>query len=205
MSDSRRPVLGNYIRTVLAVVIFTLCVQLHADQHASGNTQVIIQTNKGEITLELFAKEAPITTTNFLEYVKSGFYEGTIFHRVIPDFVIQGGGLTVDLEHKSTRSPITNEADNGIKNERGTIAMARTRNPHSATSQFFINLKGNAFLNHRSKTDSQWGYTVFARVRKGMDVVDVIASSPTGPKGGTHDVPLEPIIIHSARLLRPER
>ncbi len=136
---------------------------------------------------------------NFLAYVDAGFYDGTIFHRVIPDFMIQGGGFTADLEKKATRDPIPNEADNGLKNERGTLAMARTNDPNSATAQFFINHKDNAFLDHSGKNPRGWGYAVFGRVTDGMSVVDAIATTPTGAKGMfPKDVPLETIVIEKA-------
>ena len=163
-----------------------------------------IQTNKGTIEVELDAAKAPATAENFLEYVKDGFYDGTIFHRVIPDFMIQGGGFTPDMKQKQTRSPIPNEADNGLENRRGTIAMARTSAPHSATAQFFINHKDNAFLNHRDKSPQGWGYCVFGRVIDGMDVVDAIAGKPTRTLGMYENVPVEPIVIKKAVLLEPE-
>ena len=191
--------------------LFTLTISIvifgvHAESfdQPAGKTEVVLETSKGDITFELFIDKAPISTTNFLEYVKSEFYNGTIFHRVVADFVVQGGGLTPDMQRRETRPSIANEADNGLVNERGTVAMARTRDPHSATSQFFVNLKNNAFLNHRSKTLPGWGYTVFARVSRGMDVVDQIAASPTGSGTGVPNVPLEPIMINNARVLEPD-
>ena len=186
---------------ILTLSIIVIGAQAGSPAQPTGKTEVVLETSKGDITFELFVDEAPISTTNFLEYVKSEFYNGTIFHRVVADFVVQGGGLTPDMQRKETRASIANEADNGLANERGTVAMARTRDPHSATSQFFVNLKNNAFLNHRSKTLSGWGYTVFARVSQGMDVVDQIAASPTGSGTGVPNVPLEPIMINNARML----
>ncbi len=159
------------------------------------NPVVIIKTSKGDITAELFKKEAPVTVENFLQYVDDGFFAGTIFHRVIPNFMIQGGGFTPDMAQKSTRDPIRNEADNGLKNERGTLAMARTSVIDSATSQFFINVADNAFLNHTGRSQQGFGYAVFGRVIDGMDVVDAIVNVPRGRSGPHGDVPREPIEI----------
>ena len=162
---------------------------------------VKLHTNHGVITLELDAEKAPVTVANFLAYVESGHYNNTVFHRVIDGFMIQGGGFTIDggaLSQKPTRAPIANEADNGLKNVIGSIAMARTNDPHSATSQFFINLVNNDFLDFRSKTPPGWGYTVFGKVTAGMDVVNRIAKSRTGYIGGMQDVPMEPIVIQKA-------
>ncbi len=159
---------------------------------------VEMTTSKGVIQLELDAENAPITVANFLEYVKSGHYDGTIFHRVIPGFVIQGGGLESGMKEKATQAPIENEADNGLKNLTGTICMARTNDPHSATSQFFINLKDNSFLDHTEKTASGWGYAVFGRVTSGMDVVEAIAAVQTGNAGYHSDVPLEDVVLEKA-------
>ncbi len=160
---------------------------------------VTLQTSLGDIVLQLDAEKTPVTVNNFLQYVKEGFYDGTIFHRVIKGFMIQGGGLTIDMAKKQTNAPITNEADNGLSNKRGTIAMARTGAPHSATSQFFINTVDNKPLDHRGKTSPQgWGYCVFGNVIKGMEVVDKIAAVPTGIKSGRRDVPTTPIkILHA--------
>ena len=157
---------------------------------------VVFSTNRGDITIELYSDEAPITVENFLAYVDSGFYEGTVFHRVIPGFVIQGGGLTESMEEKATRPPITNESDNGIKNARGTLSMARTSDVNSATSQFFINLADNAFLDHGTR---DFGYAVFARVVEGMDVVDEIAGVSTGSRDVHDAVPVQPVVITSVR------
>ena len=161
---------------------------------------VELRTNKGTIVVQLDRDKAPKTVENFLRYVREGHYDGTIFHRVIPNFMIQGGGMTVDMKEKPTHSPIPNEADNGLKNLRGTIAMARTSDPHSATAQFFINLKDNAFLDHTAPTSQGWGYAVFGRVVEGMDVVDAIARVPTGTRGFHQDVPTEPVVIEQARV-----
>jgi cyclophilin family peptidyl-prolyl cis-trans isomerase len=157
---------------------------------------VRFETSHGEFTVELFAKEAPATVENFLRYVDEGFFAGTIFHRVIPGFMIQGGGLTADLGQKATHSPVRNEADNGLKNSRGTLSMARTNDPHSATAQFFVNLADNAFLDASGR---QAGYAVFGRVSEGMEVIDRIAAVGTGRRKGHDDVPLEDVTIVSAR------
>jgi len=163
---------------------------------------VKLDTSLGEIFLELDEEKAPKTVANFLEYVKAGHYDGTIFHRVIDGFMIQGGGMTGDMTEKSTRSPIENEADNGLKNTAYAVAMARTSDPHSATAQFFINVKNNDFLNHTAKTPQGWGYTVFGKVVDGMDVVTKIAKAPTGPGGPfPKDVPQQAIVINAATLL----
>jgi len=153
---------------------------------------ITIKTNHGDISIELFEEKAPISCENFRQYVKDGHFDGTVFHRVIPNFMIQGGGMDESLSSKPTRDPIKNEADNGEKNERGTLAMARTGVVDSATSQFFINLNSNDFLNHGGR---DFGYAVFARVSDGMDVVDAIASVATGNRGGQQDVPLETVTI----------
>jgi cyclophilin family peptidyl-prolyl cis-trans isomerase len=163
---------------------------------AGGKTLVVLTTSLGEITLELDADKAPITTQNFLSYVDSGHFDGTVFHRVIPDFMIQGGGFTADMKQKPTKAPIQNEAKNGLKNARGTIAMARTNDPNSATAQFFINLKDNDFLDARPGNP---GYAVFGKVASGMDVVDKIAKVRTGSRGGHEDVPIEAVTIVSAK------
>ena len=154
------------------------------------------ETTLGSFTIELFEKEAPISAKNFLDYVDSGHFGGTVFHRVIPGFVIQGGGLTSDMRQKATQAPIRNEADNGLKNRRGTLSMARTNDPHSATSQFFVNLVDNVFLDPGR---GGAGYAVFGHVTEGMDVVDKIAAVKTGNKGGHQDVPLTPVEVTSAR------
>lgn len=157
---------------------------------------VRFETTLGNFTIELFPKEAPETVENFLRYVEETFFDGTIFHRIVPGFVIQGGGLLGDLKQKETHAPIRNEGNNGLKNDRGTLSMARTNDPNSATSQFFVNLKDNDFLNARS---GQAGYAVFARVTEGMDVVDKIAAVKTGRRKGFDDVPAEDVVIISAR------
>jgi peptidyl-prolyl cis-trans isomerase B (cyclophilin B) len=168
----------------------------HMEEQASP--RVVLRTTLGDVILELDRTAAPVTTENFLSYVSSGQYNGTVFHRVIPDFMIQGGGFSEDMRQKPTADPIANEADNGLKNDRGTIAMARTSEPHSATAQFFINLKDNDFLNHTSKTPQGWGYAVFGKVVDGMDVVDKIAQVKTGAHGPHRDVPADAIVITEA-------
>ncbi|MDX1334760.1 MAG: peptidylprolyl isomerase [Gammaproteobacteria bacterium] len=166
----------------------------------SKNPVVTLETTKGNITIELYPEKAPETVANFIQYVQDGFYDGTIFHRVIPNFMVQGGGFTDDMSEKSTREPIKNEANNGLANENGTIAMARTPNPHSASSQFFINVKDNAFLDFQNETPNGWGYCVFGKVTGGMDVVNSIVAVPTGNHGMHQDVPVEPIIIMKASV-----
>ena len=164
-------------------------------------TQVTIKTSVGDIQLELNDEKAPITVENFKTIAQSGYYEGTIFHRVINGFMVQGGGLNADMSNKSSgTSPIQNEANNGLANDRGTIAMARTMDPHSATSQFFINHKDNGFLNHTGENSQGWGYSVFGVVTEGMDVVDQIAEVATGSSGGHQDVPEEAITIESVTI-----
>jgi cyclophilin family peptidyl-prolyl cis-trans isomerase len=170
-------------------------------QEKPANPVVKIATNKGEIVVELEAEKAPISVANFLAYTQDGFYNGTIFHRVIKNFMIQGGGMTPDMQQKKTQPPIKNEAANGLKNKRGTMAMARTPNPDSATSQFFINHKDNAFLDYRGPSAQEIGYAVFGKVIKGMDVVDAIAVTPTKPG----DVPVDPVVIESVTLVIPEK
>jgi peptidyl-prolyl cis-trans isomerase A (cyclophilin A) len=169
---------------------------------AGKNPAVLIQTNMGNIKLELFEKEAPISVKNFLAYVNSGFYAGTIFHRVIPNFMIQGGGFTTDFKEKPTNAAIKNEAGNGIKNERGTLAMARTFIVDSASAQFFINVKNNDFLNHSDNSMQGFGYAVFGKVTEGMDIVDKIAAVPTGMHGDFSDVPKKEVIINSMKVLK---
>lgn len=173
-----------------------------APEAATTNPVVKIKTSMGEITAELDAKNAPVSTSNFVEYARSGYYDGTIFHRVIPNFMIQGGGMDANLAPKAgARAPIRNEADNGLKNTRGTLAMARTSDPNSATSQFFINVTDNGFLDHRSKMPSQYGYAVFGKVTEGMDVVDRIKAVKTGNKNMMQNVPVEPVLIESVTVV----
>ena len=167
----------------------------------AANPQVLLKTNKGDITIELFQDKAPISVKNFLSYADEKFFDGTIFHRVIKGFMVQGGGMTADMHEKSAKPPIKNEAANGLKNKRGTLAMARTPEIDSATCQFFINLVDNAFLDHKSNNPEEFGYAVFGKVAAGMDVVAAIAGVATGSKGGHQDVPREPITILSVTRL----
>ncbi len=165
-------------------------------------TQVLLKTSFGDIKLALDAEKAPKTVENFVNYVKEGFYNGLIFHRVIDGFMVQGGGMEEDMSQRpSTQATIENEADNGLSNKNGTVAMARTMDPHSASNQFFINVKDNAFLDHSSKTHEGWGYCVFGEVVEGMDVVNRIKGVKTTMAGGHQDVPVEPVIIESAELV----
>lgn len=174
---------------------------LFASAHAaSPDPSVLIKTNLGNITVQLNSQKAPKTVANFLRYVDAGFYNGTIFHRVIPDFMIQGGGLTVNMVRKPTHAGIPNESDNGLKNVRGSIAMARTMDPNSATSQFFINLRDNPFLNYSPVKGD--GYAVFGKVTQGMNVVDKIAATPTTDRDGRQNVPIKPVIIESISLIK---
>jgi peptidyl-prolyl cis-trans isomerase B (cyclophilin B) len=185
------------------IAVFSLALGstlAHASED-SKNPRVLMSTSMGDIVLELYPDKAPKTVENFLRYVKDGFYEGTIFHRVIDGFMIQGGGFTPDMTMKKPRPPIMNEADNGLRNKVGTIAMARTMDPHSASSQFFINVANNPNLDFREKRPRAWGYAVFGRVVKGMDVVKKIKSVPTTTKGPYRDVPAEPVTIEKMTLL----
>jgi cyclophilin family peptidyl-prolyl cis-trans isomerase len=168
--------------------------------HAADTNQVLLKTNMGDIVLELYPEKAPKTVANFLQYVKSGHYKGTIFHRVIDNFMIQGGGFDQNMKEKPTKAPIENEANNGLKNDAYTVAMARTQDPHSATAQFFINVKDNAFLDYPSRDG--WGYAVFGKVTKGTDVVDKIKKVETGNNGMHQNVPLKPVVIESASVIK---
>ncbi len=168
------------------------------------NPQVLLETSMGSIKIELFKEKAPITVRNFLSYVKEGHYDGLIFHRVIKDFMVQGGGMNENLEVKKPKFAIKNEATNGLLNKRGTLAMARTSVVDSATCQFFVNTVDNAFLDHKGKRDADFGYCVFGQVLEGMDVVDLIRAVKTGNKNGHSDVPVEPVFIVSARLIELE-
>ncbi|MBM6550172.1 peptidylprolyl isomerase [Marinomonas ostreistagni] len=163
---------------------------------------IVLHTNYGDITIELNYEKAPKTAKNFEEYVTSGFYDGVVFHRVINGFMVQGGGFEQGMKQKETRAPIENEADNGLENVTGSLAMARTMDPHSASAQFFINVSDNSFLNHRAKTPDGWGYAVFGKVTAGMDVVNKIKEVPTTIKAGHQDVPVEDVIIESAELIK---
>jgi len=192
----------------LALLILLLPMLASADETEASTMaetteypQVILHTNYGAITTELFSDKAPLSVANFLEYARAGHYDGTLFHRVIPNFMIQGGGFDTDFQQKPTRDPVQNEADNGLENTRGTLAMARTNDPHSATAQFFINVTDNSFLNHRGPQSGRtWGYAVFGRVVDGMDVVDSIRNVPTGQQGFHRDVPTEPVIIERVEI-----
>ena len=190
------------IKLIVVLGALVTMVTAGASMAAAGNPKVEMETSKGKIVIELLPEKAPETVKNFLNYVDAKYYDGTIFHRVIPKFMIQGGGFTSDMKQKSAGAPIKNEADNGLKNDRGTIAMARTGDPHSATAQFFINSVNNDFLNHKSKTQQGWGYVVFGKVITGMDVVDTISAVKTVTRGGYRDVPAETIEIRSARVLK---
>lgn len=167
----------------------------------AANPRVALDTSKGRIVIEVYADKAPKSAKNFVDYVKAGHYNNTIFHRVMPGFMVQGGGFTPDMTEKPTRGPIPNEADNQVLNQRGTVAMARTGDPNSATAQFFVNLVNNGFLNFRSKTQEGWGYTVFGNVVEGMDVVDAIAQVPTATKGMYEAVPVTPVVIKKASVV----
>ena len=188
---------------VLFLLLCLTCITAFAADDAATPPRVLLETSEGKITIELAAKEAPLSVANFLDYVKAGFYNGTIFHRVIPNFMIQGGGFTADMGQKETRGNLKNEADNGLKNLRGTVAMARRAEPDSATAQFFINLTGNDFLDHQNNTPAGYGYAVFGHVTEGMEVVDKIAATTTTSVGPMSDVPAQPIVIKSATLLTP--
>ena len=184
----------------LSLILFTNSASAQsADQTTidEQNTMITIQTNHGTIEAELYSDDAPVTVDNFLKYVREGFYDGTIFHRVIPGFMIQGGGFETGMVSKDNGAPIPNEANNGLLNEPGTFAMARTGDPHSATSQFFINASDNGFLNHTGENPSGWGYAVFGKVTTGMEVVALIEQVATGQSGGHGDVPVEDVIIES--------
>jgi len=184
------------------LVVLGVTLAAGAADKPGANPKVVLDTSKGEIVLELYLQKAPETVVNFLGYVDAKFYDGTIFHRVIPNFMIQGGGFLPLMRPKPGKAPIQNEADKGLKNDRGTIAMARTGDPHSATAQFFINTVNNSFLNHKNKTQQGWGYTAFGRVIKGMDVVDVISAVETTKRAGYPDVPVQPVVIRSVRRLK---
>ncbi|MFV0420640.1 peptidylprolyl isomerase [Oleidesulfovibrio sp.] len=162
---------------------------------------VRFETSMGDFVVELDTEKAPETCENFLQYVRDGFYDGTIFHRVIDGFMVQGGGFTETMKQKETREPVQNEADNGLKNEEYTLAMARTQDPHSATAQFFINVKNNAFLNHSGKSVSGWGYAVFGKVTMGQSTIDAIKAVPTGSYGPFENVPLVPVVINKAVVM----
>ncbi len=186
------------ITAMAMVALFGLSVPSNANQ---TNSMILLETSLGDITLQLYPEKAPVTVKNFTDYVGAGFFDGLIFHRVIKGFMIQGGGLTPDMKPKPSGTPILNEADNGLSNEVGTIAMARTSDPHSATAQFFINLESNEFLNHTGKDPQRWGYAVFGQVIDGMDVVRAIGQVATQSVGAYADVPTDPVIIRRVRVL----
>ena len=190
----------NILPVLLAAAFFVAGTALA--QAPAANPKVLLKTSLGDITIELYPDKAPVTVRNILDYVETGFYDGLIFHRVIPNFMIQCGGMTAEMSAKSGNPPIKNEAGNGLKNVRGSLAMARTNVVDSATSQFFINLKDNAFLNFKSATPEGFGYCVFGKVVAGMDVVDAIAKVRTTSKRGHGDVPVEPITILSAAVVK---
>ncbi len=191
--------ISKIVTPIVVFILFSLiCLQLNS---AYANPKVLMETSKGDITIELYEKEAPKTVKNFLSYASEGFYNNLIFHRVIKDFMIQGGGMDSEMREKDTKAPIKNEARKGLGNNRGTIAMARTNVINSATAQFFINVKDNDFLNHTDNTSRGFGYAVFGEVIDGMDVVDSIARVKTGIFNGFRDVPKEPIIIKNVSII----
>lgn len=188
------------------ITLLTVSFLYTSGVYAMDNPKVLMETSMGNVTIELYPDKAPVTVENFLGYVNSGSYEGTIFHRVIKQFMNQGGGFTADMKKKETLSPIKNEADNGLKNEVGTIAMARTGAPHSATNQFFINTTNNTFLNHRNKTLRGWGYAVFGKVTEGMDVMKKIENTRTHTLGnGMQNVPVEAIVIKKVSVIEKKK
>ena len=186
------------MKNIIKYLVITTIIFLNSGANAemTTNTKIIIKTTSGDIKIELYDDKAPITSENFKKYIESGYFTDTIFHRVIKDFMIQGGGFTAEMSEKDSMPPIKNEANNGISNERGTIAMARTPDPHSASSQFFINLKDNNFLDFTAETSQGWGYCAFGKVFEGMDIIDKIALVNTGSYGAHQDVPKEPITIN---------
>ena len=190
---------------ILAALLTSLVPLASTAAPAPVNPRVRVETSKGAFVIELAEDKAPATVANFLQYVRSGFYDGTVFHRVIPGFMVQGGGLTAELQRKPARPPIVNEAANGVSNLRGTVAMARTADVNSATSQFFVNLVDNTYLDHRDGSPRGFGYCVFGRVVEGMDVVDAIAAVPTGTVRGMQNVPLEPVVIQSVTVVKPSK
>lgn len=198
ISMSLLKTLGSTLTRIATVAGLALTM---ATTQAATAPRVKFDTTLGSFTVELNQEKAPKSVANFLKYVEDKHYDGTIFHRVIPGFMAQGGGFTKDMQQKPTRAPVENEAKNGLKNDTGTIAMARTSDPHSATSQFFINFADNGFLN--APGQDGWGYTVFGKVVEGMSVVNKMATIPTGMSGGMGDVPRTPIVINSARLVTP--
>lgn len=191
----------RFLRCLAASLLVLASAAFATNAARAANPVVEVATSLGPIRIELYPEKAPKTVDNFLQYVKDGFYDGTIFHRVIPGFMVQGGGFTAEMAQKKTRDPIPNEAQNGLKNTTGTLAMARTPNPHSATAQFFINVADNAFLDFTGPTQQGFGYCVFGRVTEGMEVVNKIVAVPTGNRGGHQNVPLKPVSIKSVRVI----
>ena len=189
---------------IAPLLLTAMAVTTVAQEKPMSHPKIVMETSEGTIVLELYPDKAPLTVKNFLNYVETGFFNGTIFHRVIPGFMIQGGGFSRDLKQKPTSAPVKNEADNGLKNDRGTIAMARTQDPHSASSQFFINTVDNTFLNYKSQTVSGWGYAVFGSVVEGMAVVDAISKVATASQGRFDDVPKTPVEILQVRKVAPK-
>ena len=193
------------MRTIILFMMLSLTSTLSFSTEktmSDTQTKVKLTTTLGEVVIQLNTEKAPISSANFLTYVNEGFYNGTIFHRIIPDFMAQGGGFDSSFNQKSGHAPIKNEANNGLKNTRGTLAMARTNDPDSATAQFFINYKDNSFLNHTSQTSSGWGYAVFGEVIEGMDVIDAMAKQATSNRGGHENVPKTDIVIEKAEVVK---
>lgn len=191
--------MGMYRKLGLFFILFLMMTGCNA-MNETTNPSITMKTNKGDVVIELYQDKAPKTVANILKYVEEGFYNGTVFHRVIPGFMIQGGGFTEDMSQKKTHAPVENEANNGLKNDVGTVAMARTPDPHSATAQFFINVKDNDFLNFSAPTSRGWGYCVFGKVTDGLDVVQSIEGVDTGNRAGHQDVPLEAVVIESVTV-----
>ena len=197
-----KQLLGIFLIMTVGLLPASVISQTDNSQHkGAGMVTVLIETTKGNITLELDSEKAPETVANFVSYANSGHYDNTIFHRVIPGFMIQGGGFDTDMKQKDTKPPVKIEADNGLKNLNGTVAMARTNDPNSATSQFFINLKDNGFLDHTSPTPQGWGYAVFGKVTDGMDTVTSIEGVKTGSNHGHQDVPTEDVVITKVTIV----
>lgn len=192
------------MRVFILFMMLSLTTLSFATENKMSDTQTKVKliTTLGEIVIQLNPEKAPVSSANFLTYVNEGFYNGTIFHRIIPGFMAQGGGFDASFSQKAVHAPIKNEANNGLSNNRGTIAMARTPDPDSATAQFFINYKDNSFLNHTSPTPNGWGYAVFGEVIEGMDVVDAMAKQPTGNRGPHQDVPKTDIVIEKAEIIK---
>jgi peptidyl-prolyl cis-trans isomerase B (cyclophilin B) len=192
------PVIRDVVVRILSVVVFSVLVSFHA--HSADQNEAVFETNKGTIVIALDQVKAPETVANFKSYIESGFYNDTIFHRIIAGFMIQGGGFDENIDRKATKDSIQNEAYNGLKNEIGTIAMARTADPHSATSQFFINVGNNASLNHKAKQGNGWGYAVFGKVIEGMDVVNAISLQKTTRRAGHQNIPVDTVLVKKAYL-----